>query len=158
MNKSGLAGVELHGIIGYNILAHYRITIDLSQDKLIWQRLDGDVPLPEINGKTNVDALGGVVKGMDGPRLERGTVLRGFMGVELAEKDGLVVSAVLEGGPTAGQLKVGDKITQISAKPIKTLAEAHRLVAPWSEGDEVGLTVLRNGEKRTVRVTLGKGL
>lgn len=158
MNKSGLAGVELHGIIGYNILARYRLIIDLSQDKMLWQPLDAEIPLPDISGKTTVDALGGMVKGMDGPRVERSVVLRGFLGVELAEKGGVTVTSVLDGGPASGQLKSGDRITHIHAKPIKTLAEAHRLIAPWSDGDEVEMTVVRDGEKHSVRVKLGKGL
>jgi len=159
MNKSGLAGVELHGIIGYNVLANYRLTIDFSKDKMTWQRLDGEVPLPEISGKGTVDALGGLVKGMDGPKQTRVTRLRGFLGVELAEKDGgVAVTAVLDGGPAAGVLKAGDRIAAIHAKPIKTVAEAHRLVAPWVDGDEVEMTVIRDGDRRSVRVRLGKGL
>src|SRR5271169_3535874 len=34
MNGMGLAGAELHGVIGYNLLARYRIEIDLTKDKM----------------------------------------------------------------------------------------------------------------------------
>ncbi|OWK43527.1 hypothetical protein FRUB_03126 [Fimbriiglobus ruber] len=40
MNSLGLAGVELQGVIGYNVLARYRITYDFSADKLVWVPLD----------------------------------------------------------------------------------------------------------------------
>ncbi len=160
MNKSGVAGVELHGILGYNVLARFRLTIDLSKDKMTWQPLGVEPPLPEINGKA-VDAFAGVNKALTeaGPKVERGTGLRGFLGVTLGEKAGaVVVESVLEGGPAQDKLRPGDRITAVHAKPIKTVAEMHRMVAPWSEGDDVEMTVLRDGAKRSVRVRLGKGL
>ena len=38
MNGLGLAGVELHGMIGYNVLARYRMEIDFTRDKMTWTR------------------------------------------------------------------------------------------------------------------------
>src|SRR4051794_33629083 len=40
MNGLGLAGVELHGVIGYNILSRYRMEIDFTRDKMTWTELD----------------------------------------------------------------------------------------------------------------------
>ena len=40
MNGLGLAGVELHGMIGYNILARYRMDIDFTKDKMVWTPLE----------------------------------------------------------------------------------------------------------------------
>lgn len=159
MNRSGLAGVELHGILGYNVLARYRLTIDLTKDKMAWLPLDVEPPLPEINGKA-LDAFAGMNKAMtDAPRVERGTGLRGYLGVGLAEKGGaVVVESLLPGSPATGKLKPGDRLTHVHAKPVKTIPEVHRLVAPWADGDDVEMTILRDGEKRSVRVRLGKGL
>src|SRR5262249_62224424 len=39
MNGLGLAGAEIHGLIGYNVLARYRMTIDFTRDKMIWTPL-----------------------------------------------------------------------------------------------------------------------
>src|SRR5438067_4022096 len=36
MNGLGLAGAELHGIIGYTILARYRLEFDFTQTKMVW--------------------------------------------------------------------------------------------------------------------------
>src|SRR5579871_3870377 len=44
MNGMGLAGVELHGMIGYNILAKYKITYDFTSDKLVLTELPGFDP------------------------------------------------------------------------------------------------------------------
>src|SRR5262249_29343226 len=47
MNSMGLAGVELHGVIGYNVLARYRIEYDFTQPKLKWTPVDFRVPDPK---------------------------------------------------------------------------------------------------------------
>ena len=47
MNGLGLAGVELHGMIGYNILARYRMEIDFTKDKMVWTPLDYKPVEPE---------------------------------------------------------------------------------------------------------------
>jgi hypothetical protein len=39
MNSMGVAGVELHGVLGYGILAQFRIQYDFTQDKLAWTPL-----------------------------------------------------------------------------------------------------------------------
>src|SRR5436305_3936861 len=67
MNGLGLAGAELHGMIGYNLLARFRIEIDLSRDKMTWTELDFDPPAPKRleggkGGLPELDALGGFMK------------------------------------------------------------------------------------------------
>jgi len=161
MNKTGMAGVELHGILGYNVLAHYRLTFDFTKPKMTWQRIDFDPMVQEtLAGKGPVDGIGGLMKGLAELKLERSTTMRGFLGVELTEKAGAVlVTDVLADSPAAeAGLKTGDRISEISAKPIKSIAEAHRLVAAWGAGDEVEMTVVRDGKARSVRATLGGGL
>src|SRR5216683_4087456 len=46
MNGLGLAGAELHGIIGYNVLARYRMEIDFTRDKMAWTELDFEPKSP----------------------------------------------------------------------------------------------------------------
>ena len=120
MNGLGLAGAELHGMIGYNVLARYRMEIDFTQDKMIWTPLDFEPPAAAGAGR-RADGAG---PGDDGQAHEDGRaacwakrpkpeiVARGFLGIELADGDeGIVVKAVLANGPaaTAG-LKPGDHI------------------------------------------------
>src|SRR5262249_30715360 len=40
MNGMGMAGMEVHGLLGYNLLAKYRMTFDFTNDKLIFTELD----------------------------------------------------------------------------------------------------------------------
>src|SRR3954468_16820063 len=39
MNGLGMAGVEVHGMIGYDVLPRYRITIDFTRKKMTWTPL-----------------------------------------------------------------------------------------------------------------------
>lgn len=165
MNKMGLGGVTLHGVIGYNVLARYRIGFDFTKDKMPWTTLDFEPPAAEglAGNKGGVDALGGLVKimaAMIGKQLEREIRYRGFLGVELAEKDGMVtIAAVLDDSPAkAAKLKAGDKITHVGAEEVTKAADVHRLLAKTIADDHVELTVIRNGEKQSLTVRLGKGL
>ncbi|MBY0528080.1 MAG: PDZ domain-containing protein [Gemmataceae bacterium] len=163
MNKLGLAGVELHGVIGYNVLARYRIGFDFTKDKMPWTRLDFDPPLPEgIGGKGGVDAMSGIVKIMAtllGNQMEREIRYRGFLGAELAEKDGdPIVEAVLDGSPAkTGGLKTGDRITHVDGQRTKSVSEVRRAIGGAVADDTLELTVLRDGAKRSLKVQLGKG-
>src|SRR5207253_375864 len=88
MNGLGLAGAELHGIIGYNVLARFRIEFDFTRDKMAWTALGYDPPRPEgLGGQgapTGMEAMGGVLKllgGLLGKKPEPVVTLRGFLGV-----------------------------------------------------------------------------
>src|SRR5262245_45283136 len=56
MNGMGLAGLEVHGLMGYTLLAKYRMEIDFTRDKMTWTELDF-VPKFEMAGRK--DAKGG---------------------------------------------------------------------------------------------------
>jgi len=49
----------------------------------------------------------------------------------------------------------GDVVTEIDGKPVATSNELSNAIDLHAPGDKVELTVVRNGEKRTVTVTLG---
>lgn len=165
MNKLGLAGAELHGVIGYNLLARYRVTFDFSKDKLAWTKVDFDPPEPKgVGGKdAGVDALGGLVKVMAtllGQQLERETRFRGFAGIELAEKDGaVVIAAVLPDSPAAlAKLKPGDRIATIGGKQTNKPEEVLRLVRGHAAGETIELGVSRVDKEMAVKVKLAEGL
>lgn len=102
--------------------------------------------------------------------LEHGEVRRGHLGVaiqsltpELANAfdlpestEGVVVAKVEEESPaaTAG-LKRGDVITHFKGKKVDGASQLRNRVARQSPGDEVNLTIRRNGEQQTMTVTLG---
>ena len=181
MNGMGLAGVELHGVVGYNVLAKYRVTYDFTADKLKFVELDFTPPKVNARGKDNsqgtMDLLGPAMKmlaGFMGIQPNFTTEPRGFLGVELAEDaDGkLTVSKVVPKSPAdAAGLKVGDKITGVSkalaekaGKRESGLDDLDRLkaftkwVEPMRAGQKAKIQVERRGETKTVTVEFGKGL
>jgi hypothetical protein len=163
MNRMGLAGVELHGVIGYNVLARYRVELDFTRDKMVWTPLKFDPGLPEgLNGKAGgVDAMAGMAKLMAMLVGKRGreTKLRGALGVELSSKDAMVkLAAVHQDSPAAeAGLKEGDQLTQVQGKDVKSEDEILRLAERLAPGDTLKLTIQRGQETKQVAVQLGKG-
>jgi hypothetical protein len=165
MNGLGLAGAELHGIIGYTVLARYRLEFDFTKHKMAWKELNFDPPLPMgLGGKAvaGMDALGGMMKllgAMLGKRPEQVVVLRGFLGFALADEDNaVVVKAVLAKSPAADAgLKTGDRISQFQGQPVDSAAEVHRLAAKLAPYEITTFTVTRGSDTHTIRITAGRG-
>jgi hypothetical protein len=168
MNGMGLAGVELHGVIGYNVLAQFKITYDFTQDKLQFAHLKGfEPPVVKAIGKGGpgggLDMMGTMMKmlaGMMGVKPNFEIVPTGFLGVEYEEKkDGLYAKSVLKESPadTAGIL-AGDKIESIKNASIDDASDFRKAISKVTTGDAVKVTVTRGKESKTLTVTLGKGL
>jgi hypothetical protein len=168
MNGLGLAGVELHGMMGYTLLARYRIEIDLTRDKMTWTELDFDPPAPKQldgakTGLPELDALGGIMKiagGLLGAKPKPEIVARGFLGLELAESNGLVtVRNVLEKGPAAkAGIKAGDQVAEYDGQKVEDSAGLLRLAAQLTSGKGAKLTIIRNRKRQEITVTAGEGL
>ncbi len=101
---------------------------------------------------------------------EKGKVTRGWLGVtiqgvtpELAKSFGLkeplgaLIADVTKGGPAekAG-LQRGDIITSLDGVPLKDARELPTLVAQRPVGENVKVTALRGGQKKTFTVTVGE--
>jgi serine protease DegQ len=166
MNGMGLAGVELHGVIGYTVLAKYRIDYDLTSDKLAFEALTFDPPpLLPLGGKGNegIQTMGPMVKmltAMLGIKPNFDTVPRGFTGIEYEEKEGKVlVKAVLAGSPAekAG-LKVGDHIKSVKTDAIDSGKDLAKALAKAGVGSKWRFTVARGDKDEELVVELGKGL
>jgi serine protease DegQ len=169
MNALGVAGAELHGVLGYNILAQYKIQYDFTSDKLLWTPLDYDPP--------KIKGLGNKVGGNDGGLAMIGDIMkfmapllgvkpnfelkpRGFMGLELEEKKGDVrVKSVLPGSPAdrAG-LKSGDLIVATKKHDVDSIEDVLKAAAKLAEGEKLELKIKRHDTKMDVVIELGKGL
>jgi hypothetical protein len=167
MNGLGLAGVELHGMIGYTILARYRLEFDFTKHKMGWTPLDYQPPAPHgLGGQgapAGMEAIGSIMKllgSMLGKKPRPGIVLRGFLGIALADSDdSVVVQAVLPGSPAAGAgLVVGDKISRFQGTAIRSWTDLHRLAAKLAPDEPVRLTVTHGSEGRSVELKAGRGL
>jgi serine protease Do len=168
MNGLGMAGMELHGMMGYTVLAHYRIELDFTQDKMTWTELAFKPPPPQgIRGKdsaamASLEFLGTLMKfvGVLSGRQQDTLETRGYLGLELAEKDGAVtIKAVLAKTPAAAAgLKAGDRIERLQGRPVRSLAELHRLARRVTAGEEVRIDVRRGDESKEITLTAGEGL
>ncbi len=169
MNGLGLAGAELHGIIGYTVLARFRLEFDFTKDKMVWKSLNFEPPAPEgLEGErepTGMEAIGSVMKlmgGVLGRKTDQEIVLRGFLGVALADVDeGVQVKAVLGSSPAAeAGLHPGDRITRFQGRSVGSAASLRRFVNKLGPDETAELTVAREGTKEPIqiRIKAGKGL
>jgi hypothetical protein len=168
MNALGLAGAELHGIIGYTVLAKFKIELDFTRDKMAWTALNFKPPPPEGLGgnggaPAELDALGGIMKVLGaflGKRPEADITTRGFLGLDVTDDDkGVVVKSVLEKGPAAmGGLKVGDRITRFQGKKVANADAVAKLAAKVSAGHKVKLTIQRDGDTKEIIFKSEEGL
>jgi peptidase M28-like protein/PDZ domain-containing protein len=71
------------------------------------------------------------------------------------DKPGLVLDGVTDGGPAkkAG-LQGGDRIVEISGKPVKDISAYMTIMAGFKKGDTLQVVVERKGEKKTIPVLL----
>lgn len=167
MNGLGLAGVEIHGLIGYPILARFRITYDFSQSKLALVKLNNrieEIPRQRLRGGApgGLDALGSVMKGVGklfgmGPPPK--PLPRGFLGLSAKELDGkLVITNIVPNGPAdrAG-VHINDVIAAISSTDVSTLNDLQKIIKDKRPGDQIKLTLKSGDNSREVTVECGQG-
>ncbi len=102
--------------------------------------------------------------------IEHGEVIRGYLGVvvqqltpELAAsfgldvRQGILVAHVGEGSPAArAGLREGDVIVEYQGRPVEDVGSFRNRVSLTEPGTTQSLTILRNGERKTLKVTIGK--
>jgi serine protease DegQ len=168
MNSMGVAGVELHGVLGYGILAKYRIQYDFTSDKLVWSPLKFDPPEIERIGKGDgsqggLEMVGNLMKliaPLMGLRPNFEVKPRGFLGLELEESKGdVLVKSVVKDSPAAkAGLKAGDRLDHARNRSVESMEDVLNAVGGLGEGDKLFLRIKRDGEKKDLTIELGKGL
>lgn len=76
-------------------------------------------------------------------------------GVDTELLSEVVVTDVLEGSAADGRLEPGDVVRAVDGRTIDAAEELHHLVVSRDVGDELVLTVVRDGGEREVSVRLG---
>jgi Do/DeqQ family serine protease len=110
-----------------------------------------------------------MAKQIMGQLIERGHVVRGFLGVviqtlseelarkfELTEDAGVLVGDIMEGSPAekAG-IKRGDVIVDFAGRPVTKVRELQRLVAETQPGTPIPLKVLRDRREQLLALEIG---
>jgi serine protease DegQ len=76
---------------------------------------------------------------------------------DLPVEEGALVQSVSEGSPAArAGLRAGDVIVELGGDSIRTVEDLYSAIRSRDPGDAVELTVVRDGERRTVEVTLAR--
>jgi putative serine protease PepD len=94
------------------------------------------------------------------PQLERGQrIRRAYLGVSTADTatgSGATIATVVQGGPAddAG-LREGDRIVKVGNQEIADSDDVATGISGRKPGDGVEIVVQRDGDERTIRVTLG---
>jgi serine protease DegQ len=167
MNGMGLAGAELHGMVGYQLLARYRIEFDFSKSKMTWTELDYEPAAPErLDGKVmpgGLDAMGQIMKFLGsflGAKANPDVAPRGFLGIEVADgAKGVTVKSVLAKGPAGlAGLKAGDRITEFDGRTVRESEDVHRYLGKFRPGQKVPITVERGSGTQDITVKVGEGL
>jgi len=181
MNALGLPGASIDGILGFTVLARFRLELDPTRDRMTWTRLDfepNEPPVPERKpgdrgrdqappGIQVMNLLGPMAKVLalatGGKQPEDQLHARGFLGLELAESGttaaattGTVrVAAVLADTPAArAGVRPGDRLVRVLDRPVTTIKAARDAVAAVRTDDRVELVVRRGAGSAEAELTL----
>jgi hypothetical protein len=186
MNALGLPGATIDGILGFTVLARFRIELDPTRDRMIWTRLDFEPAEPPVPPRAadRKDRPPGGMQGMNllGPLAKLIAIFsggkqpadqlhpRGFFGIALAEESGagaVRAAAVLAESPAArAGVRPGDVLVRIGDREVTSIKAAREAVAALQPDDGVALVVRRAAgagagagtEELTLTVTAGEGL
>jgi S1-C subfamily serine protease len=79
----------------------------------------------------------------------------GVQGTDAPDDGGATVARVQTGGPAAGHLQVGQRITAVNSTPVRSMAEVRALLYVLPPGAAVTLSVQQPGGPKVVDITLG---
>lgn len=89
--------------------------------------------------------------------IQDGNVEHAYLGVSLPNDGAAKVSDVVDGAPAArAGVRAGDEVTAVDGKAIESGDELREAIDAKRPGDKLTLTITRNGDERTVEVTLGE--
>lgn len=172
MNALGLPGVSIDGILGFNVLARFRIEMDPTKDRMTWTRLDYEPKLPNVP-KNADDRAPAAVKAMSlvgpfakmmaffvGKQPETEHIRRGRLGIEFDPAAlPLRIATVWPDSPASkAGLAAGDVIESLNRKSAKTLQDARKAIAEVPAGKAVSVVITRGGERKEVEVKAEEGL
>jgi serine protease Do len=173
MNALGLPGATIDGILGYTVLARFRLELDPTRDRMTWTRLDyepndppaprrqpGDAPKPEMQAMNLLGPLARLAAALLGKQPEDDLRPRGFLGLELAGgPEGVRVGRVLPGTPASkAGVEAGDRLIRLRDRDVSDVKGARAAVAAVEPGDRVALTVRRGAETLEMTLTAEEGL
>jgi len=83
-------------------------------------------------------------------------LIMNFLLAPLLQPAGVAVAGVMENTPAFGVLEKGDVIVGVNGVNIKTLDDFEKVMKTLKPGQVVSITVLRNGERKSLSLKLGE--
>ena len=174
MNSLGLPGIKLDGLMGFSVLARYRITLDPTQKSMIWTRLDfnpkqtlDDIPVArreEMPAELQaMNLLGPAMKFASifiGRQPDMKRLPQGFAGFTIQdgnENGPIIVGRILSDSPAAkADLKPGDELIQVDGKRLKNREDLARILEQKAAGSQLELSIRRSGENKSIQLKLSE--
>lgn len=104
---------------------------------------------------TTLEQKPAFVKVQTTPRIQSTGPRLGIMPSYEDEKDGMMIESVTENGLAAkAGLKKGDRVIEISGKPVKNVTGYMNVMRGFKKGDKLEIIVLRNGDKVKIELTI----
>jgi putative serine protease PepD len=101
-----------------------------------------------------------IVKSVVDQLLTDGTAEHGYLGVQLSDpgtEAGVPVAEVVDGGPAADAgLRAGDRILRVAGAQVDALSDVRSAVGARKPGSKIEVEVRRDGDTKTITVTLGR--
>jgi hypothetical protein len=172
MNALGLPGTTIDGILGYTVLARFRMEFDPTRDRLKWTRLDFEPKDPFVPDHFEhvkppaevqmMSALGPMMKLMAvfiGKQPEDAVRPQGILGIEIEQRDGKVwIREIQADSPAANaKLQPGDELIKLNERAIRNSGDAHDAIKRLMPEDRVPVTVRRADSEISVELTAAKG-
>ncbi|HET6643789.1 MAG TPA: trypsin-like peptidase domain-containing protein [Gaiellaceae bacterium] len=86
-----------------------------------------------------------------------GSVEHAYLGVSLPDSGAATIEQVVNGSPAdSAGVQAGDEVTAVDGKTIDSGDALREAIDAKKPGDKITLTIKRNGNERTVQVTLGQ--
>jgi membrane-associated protease RseP (regulator of RpoE activity) len=178
MNALGLPGASIDGILGFTVLARFRLELDPTRDRMTWTRLDFEPDEPPAPRRAPGEVAPAAVRAMNllgplakflalatgGKQPEDQLHPRGFLGLELAETpDEVRVAGVLADSPAArAGVRAGDRLIRLNDQAVTSIQAARDAVAALRPDDRVSLVVRRDNDRKNetedLTLTAGEGL
>jgi len=167
MNGMALGGLEMHGLIGYDLLAKHKIEFDVAKEIMIWTPLDFQPRFPlGVSGKnsgSSLDALGAFMKtvgAFTGKKQDSPPALRGSLGILInPDTNPLTVIDVQKDSPAYKvNIQKGDLILKLNDSEIMSFDDLLKMYRSTPEGKKIQIQIMRKKQIIALELTPGKGL
>jgi hypothetical protein len=142
------------GLIGYTVLAQFRIEFDINRDTMLWTKKDWNPPRPLTRRELGIKeplAFGGA----GGGGAAGGAAPAAYIGIQADPSASPVrIMSVVPNGPAqAAGVQAGDLVKEINGQEIGSPQELMQLLAASKPGDQLKFTIERNGKQQQLAVT-----